>query len=109
MQIIIFINYCKLYFCDFPFIKSIDPWHNKKMNKLNTELEFHQEQMVEKKEVFDPSLLISMLKKLMADKGIRSETELARQVNLPQTTIHRILSGETSDPRASTLSIIASF
>ncbi len=51
----------------------------------------------------------NILKQLMQEKGNLSETELARQINLPQPTVHRILSGETSDPRASTLRLLASF
>ena len=37
------------------------------------------------------------------------EAELARQTNLPQTTINRLLSGETLDPRSNTLIPIAKF
>lgn len=38
-----------------------------------------------------------------------SEADLCRGVNLPQTTINRLLSGQTNDPRISTLAAIARF
>lgn len=38
-----------------------------------------------------------------------SEADLCRGVNLPQTTINRLLTGQTSDPRISTLAILAQF
>src|SRR5579863_2694446 len=49
-----------------------------------------------------------MIRRLMEECGI-SESELARQVDLPQTTINRLLLGGTSDPRANTLKPIADF
>ena len=45
---------------------------------------------------------------LMSEVGIK-ESELARQTGLPQTTINRLLLGDTSDPRANTLKPIAKF
>lgn len=42
----------------------------------------------------------------MQNKGI-SEAELARQANIPQLTLHKILSGKTDNPRASTLTALA--
>ena len=38
-----------------------------------------------------------------------SESALARAVNLPKATIHRVLSGDTPDPRAGTLLPIAQY
>lgn len=38
-----------------------------------------------------------------------SEADLCRGVNLPQTTINRLLTGQTCDPRISTLAILAQF
>ena len=38
-----------------------------------------------------------------------SEADLCRGVNLPQTTINRLLSGQTNDPRISTLLVVAQF
>ncbi len=38
-----------------------------------------------------------------------SESELARQINLPRATVNRLVSGKTPDPRASTLSAIATY
>ncbi|MCD6040298.1 MAG: hypothetical protein K0S27_1698 [Gammaproteobacteria bacterium] len=50
--------------------------------------------------------LTANLHRLMRAKGI-SEAELARQSNIPQPTLHKILSGKTDDPRASTLKALA--
>lgn len=56
-----------------------------------------------------PSTLTSkIISGLMLEMGIK-ESELARQTGLPQTTINRLLIGETSDPRANTLKPIANF
>ena len=38
-----------------------------------------------------------------------SEADLCRGVNLPQTTINRLLTGQTCDPRISTLAALARF
>ena len=38
-----------------------------------------------------------------------NENNLAKQLNIPYNTIHRIITGTTSDPRLSTLSQIASY
>jgi len=48
------------------------------------------------------------LHRLMNEKNI-TEAELARRTNIPQPTLHKILSGKTSDPRASTLRSLADF
>lgn len=52
--------------------------------------------------------LAANLRQLLLAKNI-SEAELARQTNVPQPTLHKILSGKTSDPRASTLKSLADF
>ena len=49
-----------------------------------------------------------IITRLMSEIGIK-ESELARQTGLPQTTINRLLIGDTSDPRANTLKPIAKF
>ncbi|OGT38636.1 MAG: hypothetical protein A3F12_05860 [Gammaproteobacteria bacterium RIFCSPHIGHO2_12_FULL_38_14] len=49
-----------------------------------------------------------ILNRLMADKKIRA-TELARQVDLPQPTIHRIATGACEHPHLSSLKPIAKF
>lgn len=49
-----------------------------------------------------------IIKSLMRECGV-IEAELARQTGLPQTTINRLLLGETLDPRANTLIPIAKF
>lgn len=41
--------------------------------------------------------------------GDMSESALARAVNLPKATVHRVLSGDTPDPRAGTLLPIAQY
>lgn len=51
---------------------------------------------------------ISIIKQLMSECGIK-EAELARQTGLPQTTVNRLLLGETADPRANTLIPIANY
>lgn len=54
------------------------------------------------------SAIGTIIRKLMLEVGIK-EAELARQTQLPQTTINRLLLGETNDPRANTLKPIAKF
>jgi SOS-response transcriptional repressor LexA len=48
------------------------------------------------------------LRRLMNHNKV-SEAELGRQTGVPQPTIHKILSGKTSDPRASTLRALANY
>ncbi|MHB1948961.1 MAG: helix-turn-helix domain-containing protein [Gammaproteobacteria bacterium] len=48
------------------------------------------------------------LRNLIQSKSV-SECELARRTNIPQPTIHKILTGKTTDPRASTLKALADF
>lgn len=43
------------------------------------------------------------------NKANISESDLARALNLPYNTIHRLLNGDTTDPRISTLKLIASY
>ena len=54
------------------------------------------------------STLINIWRALMDQAGL-SEAELARQTNLPQTTINRLLLSGTSDPRANTLKPLADY
>jgi len=54
------------------------------------------------------SMLITNLQKLLAEQKI-NETELSRQTHIPQPTIHKIFSGKTTDPRISTLQILADY
>lgn len=49
-----------------------------------------------------------ILEKLLFDKKIRA-TELARETNVPQPTLHRILSGKSPNPHKSTVEPIADF
>lgn len=48
------------------------------------------------------------LSMLMKENNV-SESDLARALNLPYNTIHRLISGYTIDPRISTLKLIASY
>lgn len=45
---------------------------------------------------------------LMSKNGI-NEAILARDAQIPQATLHKIISGKTTDPRASTLKILADY
>lgn len=51
-------------------------------------------------------LLITNLQRLMEAHTI-SEAELSRRTQIPQPTLHKILSGKTCDPRISTLKALA--
>lgn len=57
---------------------------------------------------FSSKVIAKNIKNLMAEDFI-SESELARQTDLPQTTINRLLLGITIDPRANTLIPIARY
>jgi transcriptional regulator with XRE-family HTH domain len=48
------------------------------------------------------------LTNLLKNKGI-NESDLAKRLNLPYNTIHRIITGTTSDPRLSTLKQLADY
>lgn len=52
--------------------------------------------------------LSQILRALMDESGL-SESELARRTQVGQPVIHRILSGETDNPRVATLSQIANY
>lgn len=54
-------------------------------------------------------VIAKRLKLLMKQHNNISATELARQTNIPQPTLHRLLSGDTVDPRVSTLNTVANF
>jgi transcriptional regulator with XRE-family HTH domain len=53
-------------------------------------------------------LLRDALKKLILQSGI-SDAELAKKTGIPESTIYRLTSGATNDPRISTLRILADF
>lgn len=57
---------------------------------------------------FSDLKLAENLKRFMDNRRL-NEAELARQTNIPQPTLHKILSGKTIDPRASTLKLLANF
>jgi SOS-response transcriptional repressor LexA len=50
--------------------------------------------------------LTSNLHRLMRIRGV-SEAELVRWANIPQATLHKVISGKTDDPRVSTLKALA--
>lgn len=52
--------------------------------------------------------IANILNRLMADKKIRV-AELARRINLPQPTVHRIATGACEHPHLSSIKPIASF
>lgn len=54
------------------------------------------------------SRIAGILTKLLSERGMRV-TELARQVNVPQPTIHRIITGVCESPHLSSLKPIADF
>jgi len=54
------------------------------------------------------NFLVENLNRLLDGQGI-SECELARRVNIPQQTLHKIFSGKTADPRISTLKALADY
>ncbi len=58
-------------------------------------------------QVAEIDVLAANVHRLMRANGM-SEAELARQSGIPQPTLHKILSGKTDDPRASTLKALAS-
>lgn len=51
----------------------------------------------------------SKLKDLMLGRGIASITELSRQADIPQPTLHKIMSGYTKSPRQSVLNKVSQF
>lgn len=56
----------------------------------------------------DNSLLIRNLHALVLHHNL-NEAKLARITNIPQPTLHKILTGKTTDPRISTLKILADY
>ncbi len=56
----------------------------------------------------DNQAFISNVKQLMQKQNIR-EAGLSRLTGIPLTTLHKILSGKTSDPRISTLQTLANY
>lgn len=49
------------------------------------------------------------LQYLMANKRVKSGSDLARQLGIPPPSINRILSGQITDPRCSTLMLLADY
>ena len=61
-----------------------------------------------KKHTAENSPLINNIRSLMKKNGL-NEAELSRKTHTPQATIHKILTGKTEDPRASTLKTLSDF
>ncbi|MFZ2315773.1 MAG: helix-turn-helix domain-containing protein [Gammaproteobacteria bacterium] len=53
--------------------------------------------------------LLSKNLRILLDKRGLSESEIAQAINIPVMTVRRIVSGETTDPRISTLTLLADF
>jgi len=49
------------------------------------------------------------LQRLLVKRGITSGSDLARQLDVPPPSINRILSGQVTDPRCSTLILLADY
>ena len=61
------------------------------------------------KELNEVNFPIAKIVRKLMEHANMSEADLSRGVNLPQTTINRLLTGQTTDPRVSTLVAIAQF
>lgn len=59
-------------------------------------------------DISDGTIIAENIKKLMDTRNL-SELHLARDLGLSVMTIRRVISGETGDPRISTLSLIADY
>ena len=59
--------------------------------------------------IFDMEIFNSNIKYLMERDNISSVTELAKKVNLQQSTLHRLLTGEVKDPKYTTLKSLADY
>lgn len=68
-------------------------------------------ELLKNSDVLNPTNVVrfrAVMLKLMAAQGINA-TELARRINLPQPTVHRLIVGKTEDPKLSTLLSIADY
>lgn len=61
------------------------------------------------KELNEVNFPIAKIVRKLMEHANMSEADLSRRVNLPQTTINRLLTGQTTDPRVSTLVAIVQF
>lgn len=58
---------------------------------------------------FTTEKLTANINHLMSQKGIANVTELAKQIRIPQPTMHRLLSGDVKEPKYALLKQIADF
>lgn len=56
-----------------------------------------------------PTKLRQNLQRLMVNHQIRSGSDLARQLGIPAPSVNRILSGQVTDPRISTIILLANY
>ncbi len=56
-----------------------------------------------------PTKLASNIRELMRLRGGLTEAKVSRQTGTPQPTLHKILTGQTADPRLSTIKQLAEF
>src|SRR3990167_4059426 len=63
---------------------------------------------LKKLDIPDGAIIAENIKKLMDARNL-SELHLARDLGLSVMTVRRVISGETGDPRISTLSLIADY
>lgn len=56
-----------------------------------------------------PTKLGYNIQRLMSERGLKSGTKLAEELNIPAPSINRILSGQITDPRLSTVVLIADY
>ena len=59
--------------------------------------------------IYSKKKIKETLRELMTQRKIHSGTAFAKILNIPGPTINRILSGQVTDPRASTLSLLADY
>ena len=76
-----------------------------RLNKLFDEVDVLIPSEVENKN----QQLINNIRTLMKQHGEMTESKLAKEINLPQPTVNRLLSGAIADPKISTLTLIANF
>ncbi|KGA30250.1 S24 family peptidase [Pectobacterium odoriferum] len=59
--------------------------------------------------VFSTDKLIANINYLMSQRGIANVTDLAKQLRIPQPTMHRLLSGDVKEPKYPMIKHIADF
>lgn len=84
-------------------------WHQQgAINNLRQKVNIMSDQSDSRTALLKGAKLHTILRKLMGEVHI-SEAELARKTDIPQPTLHRILSGATKSPRGASLAPLANF